>query len=102
MKTILQIVQELIEKQAALASQPDRYHARAHEALERMQKRFDQAPALIMLTTHYAKALLIVLPMLPIEMRTSTIQSVMAQVIQGWEDIHREFESQLRSSANAD
>ena len=49
-----------------------------------------------MLTEHYAKALMQVLPMIPPEMKTSTAQSVIVQVIQDWEDIHREFEDQLK------
>jgi hypothetical protein len=57
---------------------------------------YEQDPALVMLTEHYAKALMQVLPMIPPEMKTSTAQSVIVQVIQDWEDIHREFEDQLK------
>lgn len=64
-----------------------------------MQCRFEQHPPLVLLTTHYAKALIAVLPMLPPQTHTSTIQSVMAQVIQDWEDIHRKFDDQLKPAA---
>jgi len=97
-KTILQIVQDTIAKQAALAGDPVNYQANAHAALERLQRRYAEDPALVLLTNHYAKALMTVLPMLPPEMKTSTMQSVMAQVIQDWEDVHLEYEQQLTPS----
>lgn len=57
-KTILQLVQEHIAKQAALVADPTRLNLTAHEALERMQRRYQQDPAIVLLTEHYAKALL--------------------------------------------
>ncbi len=89
-------MQEHIAKQAALAGNPAGFHMNGHEALERMQRRYEQDPALVTLTEHYAKALLAVLPMIPPEMNTSTAQNVIVQVIQDWEDVHNEFEQQLR------
>ncbi len=47
-----------------------------------------------MLTEHYAKALIAVLPMILPDMKTSTAQSVIVQVIQDWEDVRGEFEQQ--------
>lgn len=95
MKTILEIVEEHIAKQAAAGSNPATLKINAHEALMRMQKRFEQDPALVLLTTHYAKAVMTILLMLPPQAHTSAIQSVMVQVIQAWEDVHRTFENQL-------
>jgi len=100
MKNILQLVQEHIAKQAALVADPTKLNLNAHEALLRMQRRYEQDPALVMLTEHYAKALMQVLPMIPPEMKTSTAQSIIVLVIQDWEDIHRDFEEQLRPSAD--
>jgi len=96
MKTILQFVQEHIAKQAALVADPTKLNLNAHEALERMQRRYLLDPALVMLTEHYAKALMQVLPMIPPEMKTATAQSVIVQVIQDWEDLHFEFDQQLK------
>jgi hypothetical protein len=59
-----------------------------------MQRRYEQDPALVMLTEHYAKALIAVLPMILPDMKTSTAQSVIVQVIQDWEDVRGEFEQQ--------
>jgi hypothetical protein len=101
MKTILQLVQEHIAKQAALVADPTKLNLNAHEALLRMQRRYEQDPALVILTEHYAKALMTVLPMIPPEMKASTAQSVIVQVIQDWEDVHREFSEQLKESPNA-
>ncbi len=63
MKNILQLVQDRIAKQAALAGDPTKFQTNAHEALLRMQRRYEQDPALVMLAEHYAKALMTVLSM---------------------------------------
>ncbi len=101
MKTILQLVQEHIAKQAALVGDPTKLQTNAHEALQRMQRRYEQDPALVMLPEHYDKALMRLLPMIPWEMKTSTAQGVIVQVIQYWEDVHKSFEEQLRPSMDA-
>ena len=49
-----------------------------------MKNRYEQDAALVMLTGHYAKALMQALPMIPLEMKTSTAQSVIVQVIRDW------------------
>jgi hypothetical protein len=68
----------------------------AHDALMRLQWRWADDPAVVLLTDHYAKALMTALRMIPQEMKTPMAQSVMLQVIQDWEDIHAKFEAQLR------
>jgi hypothetical protein len=97
-KTVFEFVRERIAQQAALAGDPMKFHTNAHEALQRLQRRYEQDPALIMLTEHYAKALMTLPPMIPPEMKTSTAQSVIAQVILDWEDIHNRFDEQLKNA----
>ena len=67
--------------------------------MARLQRRYEQDPALVMLTEHYAKALMVVLPMLPEAMKASTSQSVIVQTIQDWEDIHKKFDDQLKPAS---
>jgi hypothetical protein len=82
-----------------MAGNPTNLQANAYSALICVQGRFEQDTALVLLTTHYAQGLMAVLLVLPPQTHTSTIQSVIVQTIQDWEDIHRKFEDQLKPAA---
>jgi len=100
-KTIAQITQEHLAKTAASIRDPAQFNLQSQAIMTRMQSRMMHDPAVVSFSNHYGKALDEALKLLPPTMWPAAIQSLLLQVLIEWEDVHEEFNSQLKVTPNA-
>jgi hypothetical protein len=95
LRTMIEIVNDHIAAQAALAGNAEAMLREAHKAEIRMTKRFESDPSLATFTAHYADALVNVLKVVPPELHAIVIRNLIAQVVAEWEDCAIEFNAQI-------
>jgi len=98
MKTLKDIVDEHVAKKAALAGDPEAMMRDADEAKKRMDLRLKDDPSLHSFTRYYGEAMAAILPMLPPTMQRMMLIDMLAVVVAEWEDIHLEYENQLKTA----